>query len=75
MSELTNEDIKSFICDELFRLERTQNCMDACIGVMQGYGLNLFEVYKLSEWVMNAANGLMKENVRTLAKEKANDNK
>ena len=64
------EELKSFICDELFRLKRTQECMQACIGVMQGYELNLFEVYKLSEWLMNAANGIIEQNTKKVIEEK-----
>ena len=64
------EELKSFICDELFRLKRTQECMQACIGVMQGYELNLFEVYKLSEWLMNAANGIIEQNTKKVVEEK-----
>lgn len=67
--QLTSEEIKSFICDDLFRLKRTQNCMDACIGVMQGYGLNLFEVYKIGEWVMHSANALIEQNAKKLEQE------
>ena len=38
--------------------------------VMQGYELNLFEVYKLSEWLMNAANGIIEQNTKKVIEEK-----